>query len=47
VSLFSNSGGEDCEAMGPVLVVSGRSSEHFAIAIRLTQAYLERFDALD
>jgi hypothetical protein len=47
VSLFSNSGGEDCEAMGPALVVSDRSSEQFAIAIRLTQAYLERLDALD
>jgi hypothetical protein len=33
--------------MGPTLVVSDRSSEHFAIAIGLTQAYLERLDALD
>jgi hypothetical protein len=33
--------------MEPVLVVWGRSGEHFSIAIRLTQAYLERLDALD
>ena len=35
--LSSNSGGEDFETMKPVLIVSGRSDEHFTIAIRLTQ----------
>ena len=35
--LSSNSGGEEFETMKSVLIVSGRSGEHFTIAIRLTQ----------
>lgn len=37
MSPFTNSVGEDCETMEPVLVDSGRASEHFANAIRVTQ----------